>query len=322
MKRHVVVAYNKVSPDAGPDELDIFDQVQLAEKSLAELGYTTQRLEIDLNVKDFVDQLTEIRPDFVFNLVESINNHGELLYFATAIYEYLNIPYTGVPTNGMFLTTNKTLAKKWMRANGIPTAPSFELNETGKLNPDRTYLVKPKLEDGSLGFDDDLVFKGNEADRFPKIKELSPLHFFIEEYLEGREFNISVLGGKTGPTVLPVPEMVFHNFPDDKPRIMGFRAKWVENSFEYENTSRAFIDEEKEAPLVKKLREICIKCWDVFEIKGFCRVDFRLDKEGNPYVLEVNANPCITPGSGFYMACEYAGIDFAEATRRIIEDVF
>jgi D-alanine-D-alanine ligase len=322
MKRLVVVAYNKVLPNAGPDELDIFDQVQLAEQCLAELGYQTERLEIDLNVNVFADKLKEIQPAFVFNLVESIQNHGELLYFATAIYDYLQIPYTGVPTNGMFLTTNKTLAKKWMRSNGIPTAPSFEIYETGKLNPDRTYLVKPKLEDGSLGFDDDLVFKGSDAGRFPKIRELSPLHFFIEEYLEGREFNVSVLGGKSGPTVLPVPEMNFHNFPEGKPKIMGFRAKWVENSFEYENTSRSFIDEEKEAGLVNKLREICLRCWDVFEIKGFCRVDFRLDKEGSPYVLEVNANPCISPGAGFYAACEHAGISFTEATRRMIEDAF
>ena len=320
MKKPVIVAFNKVSPDAGPDELDIIDQVILAENCLAELGYKTQRLEIDLNIQDFVSQLEIIKPDLVFNLVESINNHGELLYFATAVYEYLKIPYSGVHTNGMFLTTNKTLAKKWMLRNDIPTPQSFEVNETDKLNPEKTYLVKPKLEDGSLGFDDDLVFKGSEVKNFPKIKELSPKHFFIEEYIDGREFNVSVLGGKSGPQVLPVPEMNFHNFPEGKPKIMGFRAKWVENSFEYENTSRSFIDEKTEIELVKKLRSICEKCWEVFEIRGWCRVDFRCDKDANPYVLEVNANPCITPGSGFYAACEHASISFTEATRRIIED--
>ena len=320
MTKLVAVAFNKVSANAGPDELDIYDQVELSEKCLKELGYETIRIEMDLNVQNFADKLSEINPAFVFNLVESINNHGELLYFATAIYDYMKIPYTGVHTNGMFLSTNKTLAKKWMRQNGIPTAPSFEVTETDKLDPAKTYLVKPKLEDGSLGFDDDLVFKGSEVKNFPKISGLSPKHFFIEEYIDGREFNVSVLGGKDGPRVLPVPEMNFHNFPEDKPKIMGFRAKWVENSFEYENTSRSFIDEEKEKVLVEKLRAICKKCWEVFELKGYCRVDFRCDKAGNPFVLEVNANPCITPGSGFYSACEHTGISFTEATRRFIED--
>ncbi|PKP19188.1 MAG: hypothetical protein CVU05_11910 [Bacteroidetes bacterium HGW-Bacteroidetes-21] len=318
----VALAYNKVSENAGPDELDIYDQVELIEKCLAELGYTSERVEIDLNIEQFIKKITEINPAFVFNLVESINNHGELLYFATALYDYLKIPYTGVHTNGMFLSTNKPLAKKWMLRNNIPTAEWFELNELDKLNPNKTYLVKPKLEDGSLGFDDDLVFKGSDVHSFPQIKELSIKHFFIEEYIDGREFNVSVLGGKAGPTVLPIPEMNFHNFPEGKPKIMGFRAKWVEDSFEYDNTSRSFIDEEKEKDLVAKLRKICLQCWDAFELKGYIRVDFRVDKQGNPFVLEVNANPCITPGSGFYSACEYTNIPFVEATRRIIEDTF
>lgn len=320
MNNLVAVAFNKVSADAGPDELDIYDQVALAERCLKELGYPTTRLEMDLNVQDFVNKLNEIKPAFVFNLVESINNHGELLYFATAIYDLLKIPYTGVHTNGMFLSTNKTLAKKWMRKNGIPTPASFEVTEIEKLNPDSTYLVKPKLEDGSLGFDDELVFKGCDVMSFPRIKGLSPRHFFIEEFVDGREFNVSVVGGKDGPQVLPVPEMIFKDFPEGKPKIMGFRAKWIEDSFEYKNTTRAFIDESKEKVLVEKLRAICKQCWDVFEMKGFCRVDFRCDKNENPYVLEINANPCITPGSGFYSACEHTGISFTEATRRFIED--
>lgn len=319
--KNVVIAYNKVSADAGPDELDILDQVKLAEDCLSELGYNCSKLEMDLNIQDFTEELNKVKPLFVFNLVESIHNHGELLYFATAIYDYMKVPYTGVHTNGMFITTNKPLAKKWMLCNNIPTPKWFDLDQIDLLDPETTYLVKPKLEDGSLGFDDDLVFKGKDVHSFPQIKTLSTKHFFIEEYIDGREFNVSILGGKDGPTVLPVPEMNFHNFPDDKPKIMGFRAKWVEDSFEYENTSRSFIDEKNESDLVKKLREICVNCWNLFELKGYVRVDFRVDKKGNPYVLEVNANPCITPGSGFYAACEFAGINFTEATRRIVEDI-
>ena len=318
--KNIAIVYNEVSPNAGPDELDILDQVELAEKSLKKLGYKTFNITVNLNIESLKQTLVKKKPDLIFNLVESINNCGELLHFAPSIYNNLKIPYTGVKTEGLFITTNKPLAKEWMKLNKIPTAEWFEIYETQKLKKNKTYLVKPKLEDGSLGFDDDLVFKGSEVHKFDKIKSLSPNHYFIEEYIEGREFNISVLGGNKGPEVLPIPEMNFHNFPAGKPKIMGFRAKWEENSFEYDNTSRSFIDEKKEKTLVTKLKKICIECWNVFQLSGFVRVDFRVDKQGNPFVLEVNANPCITPGSGFYSACEQKGYTFSYATERIIED--
>lgn len=316
----IAIVYNEVQQNAGPDELDILDQVKLAENSLHELGYKTCKITVNLDLSQLKKSLLEEKPDLIFNLVESINNHGELLYFAPALYNNLKIPYTGVNTEGLFITTNKPLAKTWMRKSNIPTADWFELYETEKLNKNKTYLVKPKLEDGSLGFDDDLVFKGADVNKFEKIKTLSPFHFFIEEYIEGREFNISVLGGNKGPEVLPIPEMNFHNYPEGKPKIMGFRAKWEENSFEYDNTSRSFIDENVEKELVTKLKSICIDCWNSFNLSGFIRVDFRIDEQGNPFVLEINANPCITPGSGFYSACEKANYTFAYAVERFIED--
>jgi len=317
----VAIVFNRVGHNAKPDEIDILDQVELIEKTLKELGYDTRKIMVDFKIDKLIDELSTLKPDFVFNLVESIENNGEFLYFATAIYDYLKIPYSGVKTSGMFVTTNKPLAKKFMSLANINTPEWFELTELHKLNKNKSYLVKPKLEEGSLGFDDDLVFKGADVFNFPVINTLSINHFFIEEYIEGREFNVSVLGGNKGPEVLPIPEMIFNDYPEGKPRIMGYKAKWEENSFEYDNTSRNFINETAEIELVEKIRKICIDCWNLFELSGYVRVDFRLDEYNNPFVLEVNANPCITPGSGFYVACNQAGYSFAEATARIIEDI-
>jgi len=317
---NVAIVYNKIQPNAGPDELDILAQVELAEKNLLKLGYKTCKITVTLDLSQLKKNLLNEKPNLIFNLVESINNSGELLYFAPALYNHLKIPYTGVNTEGLFLTTNKPLSKNWMRKNNIPTADWFEIYETNKLDENKMYLVKPKLEDGSLGFDDDLVFKGIDVNKFQKIKELSPFHYFIEEYIDGREFNISVLGGNNGPEVLPIPEMNFHDFPEGKPKIMGFRAKWDESSFEYVNTTRSFIDENIENKLVTMLKNICINCWNSFNLSGFIRVDFRVDKDGNPFVLEINANPCITPDSSFYCACEKANYSFTYAVERLIED--
>ncbi|MFN8206463.1 MAG: ATP-grasp domain-containing protein [Bacteroidales bacterium] len=319
-KGKIGIIYNEPSPGALPDELDILDQVNLSEESIRSLGYETCRIPIDFDLNKFIGLLGKEKPGIVMNLTESIANHGELLYFAPAVLNYLKIPYTGVRTESMFLTTSKTLAKSWMKSNGLPTAPWFELNEIQQLDPGRTYLVKPKLEDGSLGFDEDHVFRGKEISRVPGYESMSPRHSFIEEYIEGREFNISVLCSGKGPEVLPLAEILFRDFPKDKPRIIGYRAKWVDESFESKNTIRCFVDEQEESALSSELRSLALRCWDVFKLNGYVRIDFRMDSRGRLYILEINANPCISPGAGFYAACEKAGYSFAEVTQRILED--
>lgn len=316
----IAIAFNKVSEGAGPDENDILDQVELVEQSLNNLGYKTHRVPIDFKTEVFISALRNLKPDLVFNLTESIENHGELLYFAPALLQYLKIPYTGVSTEGIFLTTSKTLAKKWMRANGIPTADWFSTLETNLLNPEKTYLVKPNLEDGSLGFDEDQVFSGHDRSMLEKISFLPKDHFLVEEYIEGREFNISVLCGENGPEILPIAEIEFIDYPDGKPRIIGYKAKWVEESFEAKNTVRHFINPLLEPELYARLKETCLACWKAFDLKGYVRVDIRLDQNGQIYVLEINANPCISPGAGFHAACEQAGYSFSSVCERIIRD--
>jgi D-alanine-D-alanine ligase len=319
-KGKIGIVYNEPSPGALADELDILDQVELSEKSIRSLGFETCRIPIGFNLNLFIELLHKEKPEAVMNLTESIANHGELLYFAPAVLNYLKIPYTGVRTESMFLTTSKTLAKSWMKSNGLPTAPWFELSEIHLLDPVRTYLVKPKLEDGSLGFDEDHVFRGREISSVPGYESMSHRHFFIEEYIEGREFNISVLCSENGPEVLPLAEIVFRDFPQDKPKIIGYKAKWVDESFESKNTIRRFVNESEEAALASELRLLSLRCWEVFKLNGYVRIDFRMDSEGNLNILEINANPCISPGAGFYAACEKAGYSFAEVTGRILEE--
>ncbi|NMB72790.1 MAG: hypothetical protein GYA22_11655 [Bacteroidales bacterium] len=318
--RKIVIAYNEVSPDALPDELDILDQVRLVEDTLHALGYATSHATINFDLNLFLQKIQSEKPDLVFNLVESIGNHGELLYFAPALLGFLKVPYTGVHTEAMFLTTSKHLAKQWMKAHDIPTPSWFGPDDPRQYDPGKMYLAKPCLEDGSLGFDEDYVFKGRDAEAFTKAEGLDNGKYFVEEYLDGREFNISMVAGKSGPEILPVAEMKFYDFPENKPRILGYKAKWIDDSFEYLNTRRVFMDESAEKELADTLKDICMKCWNIFRLSGYARVDFRLDAHGIPNVLEINANPCITPGAGFYSACTKAGYSFGEITRRIIDD--
>ena len=120
---------------------------------------------------------------------------------------------------------------------------------------------------------------------------------------------------------MPPAEMVFHNFGNDIPRIVDFKAKWVEDSFEYENTIRDFPGSKLNSLLAEKIRTIALQCWNIFGLRGYARVDLRVDSNDNPYVIEVNANPCISPDSGFVAATVEAGIPFTEVLSRIIVEL-
>ncbi len=143
----------------------------------------------------------------------------------------------------------------------------------------------------------------------------------IQEFIDGREFNISVLKGENGPVVMPPAEMVFHNYHSGKPKIVDFKAKWVSDSFEYVNTIREFPGKKLNRALNESIREMTLKCWHVFGLKGYARVDMRVDKNDIPYVIEVNANPCLSPDSGLVAATTEAGIPFTEVLLWIINDL-
>jgi len=171
----------------------------------------------------------------------------------------------------------------------------------------------------------------------------------VEGYIEGREFNLALLGapgapksvgapgapksvgtpgapksvgGARGqaPQVLPPAEIEFVDYPEGKPRVVGYRAKWVDGSFEYGSTRRRFSFPPEDQPLLAALADRARACWDLFELRGYARVDFRVDEAGRPWILEINANPCIAPDAGFLAAAGRAGVSIDEVVARIIAD--
>ena len=120
---------------------------------------------------------------------------------------------------------------------------------------------------------------------------------------------------------MPAAEMVFHNFGNERPKIVDFKAKWIHDSFEYENTIREFPHDKLNPLLNEEINQTALKCWNVFGLKGYARVDMRIDANENPYVIEVNANPCISPDSGFIAATTEAYITPAKVMEYIINDL-
>lgn len=319
--KRAVVIYNKLSDNPEKDEIDVLNQLEEICKSLVILGYEVHRQVFSSDMTSVINSLKKINPGFAFFLVESFDDYSEFCYLANAILEYLQIPYTGGNSETIFVTSNKVLTKKLLTYHGIPTAEWFFPNEVEKIRPGDRYIVKPTWEDGSVGIDNDSVFYGNDNAYIEKLKSLDPGRYFVEKYIDGREFTNALLAGYDGPLVMLPAEFLFKGFTGDKPKILGYIAKWAEDDDDYINTPRSFDYTEEDQPLLHKIREISLKCWNTFNLKGYARVDYRVDKDNNPYVLELNQNPCISPDSGFVAACQMNGIDYVKMIERIVADI-
>lgn len=328
--RTIALVYGRVEPDAPPDEQDNLVQVETVRAACRRLGWTTMDVPLTLDLGVAAAVLRASAPAVAFNLTDTLDGKARLIHLAASLLESLAIPFTGAPAEAIFATSHKTLSKRLMAAAGIPTAawapgPAAAAGSPGFAGP---YIVKSLWEHASVGMEDSAV----AADAAALRAELSRRAgregldgLFVEAYIEGREFNIALLGGCTGGRaggvqVLPAAEMQFIDYPEGKPRVVGYRAKWVEGSFESASTVRRFAFPPEDGPLLVRLAEIARSCWEQFDLAGWARVDFRVDGEGRPWVLEVNANPCISPDAGFAAAAAQAGLSIDEVVARIIAD--
>ncbi|MBN2662178.1 MAG: ATP-grasp domain-containing protein, partial [Bacteroidales bacterium] len=278
------------------------------------------RVFMDLNLQKTKEQLLLLKPDVVFNLFEGIKEHPDLIYLGAGLLESMKIPYTGCTLESIFISSNKVLTKQILCKNSILTPKWFTPQQLSKASVQTTYIIKPTSEDASIGITEKSVIQlpANEIIADYKIKYKN--NFFIEEYIDGREFNISIVSTPNGPKVLTPAEMVFSNFPENKRKILGYDAKWDETTFEYKNTKRIFDVQEKDIELLRKIEEITLKCWQVFNLKGYARVDYRIDADNNSYVLEINANPCIAADSGFYAAALKSNFTFTQIVENLLID--
>lgn len=319
------IVHADISEAPGKDEQDVLVQAEAVSASLLELGHEVSRLPVTLNLMKFEQDVDREKPDLVFNLVETLDGTGRFLHYVPALLERRNIPFTGSGSESLYTTTGKVLAKERLRYAGIPTPDWRKGTGADTVAPDAgfkpPYIVKPVWEDASVGLDDASIIRTPES-LLDLLREKTDRygHCFIESFIEGREFNVSLLSdGFGGAEVLPVAEITFEEYPEGKPRIVGYDAKWEPGSFEYLNTPRTFDFGGGDGVLIERLRGICTRCWEAFDLHGYARIDFRVDRESNPWVIEINANPCISPDAGFTAAAERAGIHYTRMIERIVE---
>jgi D-alanine-D-alanine ligase len=319
--RSVLVLHERLGAGARPDELDALVQVRQVMEATENLHWAVSAEEVDLNLGRTLERLLQIRPNCIFNLVESLNGRGELIGVVPALLEGTAIPFTGSGSEAINLSSQKILAKRWMRLHDIPTPDWLTAAEAAdeRKEDSRTWIVKSLWEHASLGLDDGSVVQGHVAARrrLNYCREQHGGTWFAEQYIDGREFNISIIEQNGQPYVLPLAEMTFVDYPPEKPRIVGYRAKWDESAPEYTATQRRFAV--LDAAVREKLTAVSKKCWALFGLRGYARVDIRMDSQNIPWVLEVNANPCLSRDAGFAAAATEGGFRYRQVIDMVLQ---
>jgi D-alanine-D-alanine ligase len=327
---HIAILHPHIPPDAPPDDQDTLVQADAVEAALRQLGHRVERIGCTLDLAALRRAVLAARPEVVFNLAEVLDGADALQHVPPALLDTLGVRYTGSPTEAIFQTTHKLLAKQILSLAGLPTpawTPShFSVPRVsvpslpGLAAP---CILKAVWEHASRGLDDaNVILQGDAqvvAERLAEFAARSGRPCFAEQFIEGREFNLAILDGSAGPELLPAAEIDFAAFPPGKPRIVGHRAKWVAGSFEFENTPPRFDFPDQDRPLLDQIGNLASACWRQFGLRGYARVDFRVDPQPRPWILEINTNPCLAPDAGFAAALARAGIPFPQAIQRILD---
>jgi D-alanine-D-alanine ligase len=299
------------------------------EEEIAEILEALQKEEFDtfsynlLNrFENLVDILKRKKPDIVFNLVESFYDSPLKEMMVTGVYEMLGVPYTGSPPITLGICQRKGLSKQILLANGIPT-PRFKLmvgkNISNRHGLHYPLIVKPGREDGSIGVENEsVVYNLKELKhRCAYILDEFRQPAIVEEFIDGRELNVSILGSEE-PLVLPISEVDFSTMPESFKNIVTYQAKWEPRHEAYHRTipiCPARLSKKAE----KRVGEIALSAFQIMGCRDYARVDMRLDRKNNPFVLEVNPNPHLSEGMGLMRSAETYGLSFSQTLRRIVE---
>ena len=301
---------------------DLDEVVPQVARALRKLGHQVSVVPVYRDVKQLIDRLSRRKPDLVFNMAEMFGDSviGDML--VAAVLETQGLPYTGSGPGELYLSQDKGLSKKLLDYEGIlyPRYAVFSQAsdfETGG-NLRMPLFVKPLRADSSIG----IGGKSLVHDTGSLMKQVAAIHRDVddaalaEEFIEGREFYVGVLGN-VRPQVLPPVEVDFTGFPEGQPKVLDSRAKWNEQSKEYKGTRSVIADIPDE--LRAKLQKVSVDAYRALRVRDYGRVDLRLTGTGEIYVLEVNASCYLEKTAEFAMAAEAAGLDYETMIGRIVE---
>lgn len=321
MKEHIAILYNILEDKVQGTQH--YRDVEMIDEALRGRGHDVVKIPVGKDVGELISQLINISPRYIFNVCEEVDNNSWGEIYIAGLLELLRIPYTGSNPFCLALALNKARTKDVLQSQSV-TVPKYQVfnSEDVKLMQYMTFplILKPLCEDGSFGIDpSSVVFNENELYEriLAKKNEFKGL-LIAEEYIEGREFNVAILGNGDSLQLLPVSEIDYSTMPPTVPKICSYSAKWEKESIEYKNTIPV-CPVKISNKLQKILEEAAVKAYKIMGCTDYARVDIRLSKEKElPYVIDVNPNPCISPNSGFVRSALAAGMEYKDLMNTIL----
>ncbi len=321
----IAIIHNEPNPDRygsmgeGKAIFGVLDEVTAVHTALEELGYEVAKVPLAPPIERVEDNLKAIGTDLVFNLFEGFGGQPETEIGVANMLARMGFTYTGCTGRAIALALDKAKAKDLMISCGIST-PRYQLltpETVSRFNLSYPCIVKPCGEDASHGLSEDSLVQdyASLARQVDTICRLFGGTALVEEFVEGREFNATVMGNDE-VTVLPVSEIVY-TLPKDMPRILTYAAKWEEGT-PYFNGTKVVCPAEVEADERERLEQTAMAVFKLLVQHGYARVDMRVDAKGVVQVLEANPNPDITPEAGAPRQAAAASMTYTQFIERIV----
>lgn len=278
-------------------------------------------LPVNGNTRSLFNELRSYQPNAILNLIESVDGNSHFESYCAGLFDMMDIPYSGNTglTLGNCLFKQRT--KRILIGSGIPT-PEYIIVEyplTMKLDTDNLkypMMVKLLSEDASIGISENSVVNNREEldKRVEYLLKNFRQNLIVEEFIEGRELNISILGNE----VLPISEISFKGLAKELPKIITYEAKWAPESEYYKHTVPV-CPAKLSKVTVKKINKIALESFMAVGCRDYARVDIRFAKNNHPYVIEINPNPDISHDSGFARSAAAAGINYNELIKKLVK---
>ena len=289
--------------------------------ALEAVGHTADHLAIFDDLDLVRQKLETFAPDVIFNLADQFKNNRGFDQNIVSLLEMQGVPFTGCGATGLVLCKHKGISKKILGYHNIHV-PNFVVIPRGQRiarlkRPKFPLLVKPVKEEASLGISQASFVENDEQfkERVAFIHESHDADVIAEEYIEGREIYVSLIGNLR-PTVFPIRELVFREVPPNEPRIATYRAKWDEEYRKRWGLQNQFA--ELEPALVRQIEHIGRRIYSLLTIEGYARLDLRLTPRNELYFIEANPNPILAEDEDFAQSAIRAGFPYPKLIEKII----